>query len=41
MISVASSEYSIIRKFTNGRFETKYKIGDKTTSGAIIKEVRE
>jgi hypothetical protein len=25
----------------SGRFEAKYKTGDKTTSGAIIKEVRE
>ena len=25
----------------SGRFEAKYKVGDRTTSGAMIKEVRE
>ena len=26
---------------SNGRFEGKYKVGDKTASGAIIKEIKE
>ncbi len=30
-----------ISRSTNGRFEAKYKVGDKTASGAIIKEIRE
>jgi hypothetical protein len=29
------------RTSKSGRFEAKYKVGDRTTSGAIIKEVRE
>ena len=29
------------RTSKSGRFEAKYKVGDKTVSGAIIKEVRE
>ena len=32
---------SVISRSTNGRFEAKYKVGDKTASGAIIKEIRE
>lgn len=31
------SEISIISRSTNGRFEAKYKVGDKTKSGAFIK----
>jgi hypothetical protein len=29
------------RTSKSGRFEAKYKVGDRTTSGSIIKEVRE
>ena len=32
---------SMISRSTTGRFEGKYKVGDKTMSGAIIKEVNE
>jgi hypothetical protein len=32
---------SKISRSTNGRFEAKYQIGDKTASGAIIKAVGE
>ena len=34
--SIRSGE-SMISRSTAGRFEGKYKVGDKTTSGAIIK----
>ena len=35
------SNISGISRSTNGRFEGKYKVGDKTASGAFIKEVVE
>jgi hypothetical protein len=38
--SVRSVE-SMISRNTAGRFEGKYKVGDKTASGALIKEVIE
>jgi len=38
--SVRSGE-SMINRNTAGRFEGKYKVGDKTTSGTIIKVVVE
>ena len=38
--SVKSGDSKISRS-TAGRFEGKYKVGDKTTGGAIVKEVVE
>jgi len=35
------SNNSKVSRSTNGRFEGKYKVGDKSISGAIIKEVKE
>ena len=37
-LSGATSEVS---RSSSGRFEAKYKVGDKTTSGALVKEVVE
>lgn len=34
-----NSSNSCISRTTNGRFEGKYKIGDKTVAGNLIKEV--
>ena len=39
--SRGTNNNSIISRSTNGRFEAKYQVGDKTASGAIIKEIRE
>jgi hypothetical protein len=39
MMSVHSEKTN--RTLKSGRFEAKYKVGDKTASGAIIKKVRE
>ena len=38
--SMRSGE-SMISRSTNGRFEGKYKVGDKTASGVLVKEVIE
>jgi len=38
--SVRSGESKASRS-TNGRFEGKYKVGDKTASGALIKKIVE
>jgi hypothetical protein len=35
------SEASKVSRSTNGRFEGKYKVGDKTVGGAVIKEIKE
>jgi hypothetical protein len=35
------SQHSKISRSTIGRFEGKYKVGDRTAGGAVIKEVRE
>jgi len=37
----SSGAQSDISRSSLGRFEPKYKVGDKTASGAIIKEVNE
>jgi hypothetical protein len=37
----SSKALSEISRSTNGRFEAKYKIGEKTASGACVKEVIE
>ena len=36
-----NSGKSKVSRSTSGRFEGKYKVGDKTASGAIIKDIRE
>jgi hypothetical protein len=41
MRSGGTSTHSIISRSTNGRFEAKYKVGDRTASRSIIKEIRE
>jgi hypothetical protein len=35
------SNFSKVSRSTNGRFEGKYKVGDKAADGSIIKEVKE
>jgi hypothetical protein len=35
------SKVSEVSRSTNGRFEGKYKVGDKATDGSIIREVKE
>jgi hypothetical protein len=35
------SNFSKVSRSTNGRFEGKYKVGDKAADGSIIKEVIE
>ena len=35
------SQLSGVSRSTAGRFEAKYKVGDKTGSGALVKEVIE
>jgi hypothetical protein len=35
------SEASKISRSTNGRFEAKYQVGDRTASGALVKKVKE
>ena len=35
------SNLSKISRSTNGRFEAKYKVGDKAANGSLIKEIKE
>jgi hypothetical protein len=40
-VKSGESQHSKISRSTTGRFEAKYKVGDRTAGGAIIKEVIE
>ena len=40
-VTKSSGVTSEVSRSSSGRFEAKYKVGDKTTSGALVKQVVE